>query len=153
MIHRRCVMYNGMEFVLLLYSPKKVGYSIHIEFIWTQFNSIWKRCPCLGLPICRICSENDSNWWNWLRGFLAYFMWIRWMKDVGGGCRRALDMVGGLLDLEAAREDVRKDRRSVHFRICCSVCRCHWTRRWLPSLRARRTATRPPRWKPGTHNT
>ena len=36
------------------------------------------------------------------------------MKDVGGGCRRALDMVGGLLDLEAALEDVRKSRKDRH---------------------------------------
>ena len=44
------------------------------------------------------------------------------MEDVGGGCRRALDMVGGLLDLEAALEDVRKSqksRRSVHFGMYC----------------------------------
>ena len=33
------------------------------------------------------------------------------MEDVGGGCRRALDMVGGLLDLEAALKDVRKSRK------------------------------------------
>ena len=30
------------------------------------------------------------------------------MKDVGGGCQRALDMVGGLLDLEDRLEDVQK---------------------------------------------
>ena len=30
------------------------------------------------------------------------------MEDLGGGCRRALDEVGGLLDLEATLEDVRK---------------------------------------------
>ena len=36
------------------------------------------------------------------------------MEDVGGGCRRALDMVGGLLDLEAALEDVRKSRKDRH---------------------------------------
>ena len=41
-------------------------------------------------------------------------MWVRWMEDVGGGCRRALDMVGGLLDLEAALEDVRKSRKDRH---------------------------------------
>ena len=46
---------------LLLYSPKKVGYSIRIEFISIQFNSFCKRCPCLELPICRICSKNDSE--------------------------------------------------------------------------------------------
>ena len=71
--------------------------------------------PMSGAADLRICSKNDSKL---IRGFLAYFMWIRWMEDVGGGCRRALDMVGGLLDLEAAREDVwksPKDRRSVHF--------------------------------------
>ena len=33
----------------------------------------------LVLSICRICSENDSKL---IRGFLAYFMWIRWMEDV-----------------------------------------------------------------------
>ena len=58
----------------------------------------------LELSICRICSEMMKL----IRGFLAYFIWIRWMEDVGGGCRRALDMVGGLLDLDAALEDVRK---------------------------------------------
>ena len=35
-------------------------------------------------------------------------MWIRWMDDLGGGCRRALDEAGGLLDPEATLEDVRK---------------------------------------------
>ena len=65
---------------LLLYSPKKVGYSIHIEFIWTQFNSICKRCPCLELPICRICSENDLNLMKLIRGFLAYFTMVRLME-------------------------------------------------------------------------
>ena len=36
------------------------------------------------------------------------------MEDVGGGCRRALDMVGGLLDLKAALEDLRKSRKDHH---------------------------------------
>ena len=70
----------------------------------------------LELSIWRICSENDSTL---VRGFLAYFMWIQGVEEVGGGCRRALDTVGGLLDLEAALEDVWKSSLLHLFRICC----------------------------------
>ena len=61
---------------------------------------------CLELSIYRICSEMIKL----IRGFLAYFMWIRWMEDV---CRDVGDTdghVGGPRDLE----DVRKKRKSRH---------------------------------------
>ena len=38
----------------------------------------------LVLSICRICSENDWALMKLIRGFLAYFMWIRWMEELGG---------------------------------------------------------------------
>ena len=60
----------------------------------------------LGLSICRIRSEMMKL----IRGFLAYFLWIRWMEDV---CRDVGDTdghVGGPWDLE----DVRKKRKSRH---------------------------------------
>ena len=68
----------------------------------------------LELPICRICSENDSKLMKLIRGFLAYFMWIRWMEDV---CRDVGDTdghVGGPQDLEDVRKKW-KSRKSVIF--------------------------------------
>ena len=97
---------------LLLSSPKKVGYSIRIEFISTHFNSICKRCPCLELPICRICSENDSKLMKLIRGFLAYFMWIRWMEEIGGDVRDS----GGALGPAGSTSGPRDQR---------AASRCH----------------------------
>ena len=65
------------------------------------------------------------------------------MEDVGGGCRRALDMVGGLLDLEAALEDVRKSRKDRHLEF--AVLSAEFFFCTTPSCPGRGTSTgRPP---------
>ena len=96
----------------------------------------------LELSICRICSEMMKL----IRGFLAYFMWTRWMEEIGGDVGDSDGHVGGPPGPRGRSEDVRKpweNRQSVHFRICCRLFFCtepsctNGTEHWQTSLEAR----------------
>ena len=103
----------------------------------------------LELPICRICSENDSKWWNWLRGFLAYFILTRWMEGISETLVELWGQVGIVLDLEDGleeawgRPEVLSPSPLSNLLLDCDdffCTECSWG--WLDST------GRPP-WKPG----
>ena len=50
-----------------------------------------------------------------VRGFLAYFMWIQWMEELGGDVGGTGGHGGGPLDLKDVLEDVWKSLRLSTF--------------------------------------
>ena len=102
----------------------------------------------LELPICRICSENDSKWWNWLRGFLAYFILTRWMEGISETLVELWGQVGIVLDLEDGleeawgRPEVLSPSPLSNLLLDCDDFFLHW-------VLLRVTSTGRPPWKPG----